>query len=409
MRCRLSTLVATAIGVALVQPHALASEGNRDSPDDRWWNPQLAALVHEGMRNNSDGDFAAASQVWKKLGEIAPHHPAANAHAVDTLYWLQIFDDDDTSYDDDILREGEEAIRKAEAWVEAHPNNARANMYLGHSLMNLGRLHGVRMRIYKAGVYGDKSFEALERALELDPNLTDAKFSLGLYYYYASLIPEVVQWLSFLWFVPTADAPLGLQYLGEVAEHADLFQFTAAFYLSNIRMYHPNRLDPAYALSTIEKLYEEHPQNSLIHFEVVEALLTADRYEEALRDATLLEAHQGKTRHERGRANMGRIWRARAEVFLGRPKRSLKLLESFGEDGPVVPSWGNRWVHVTRGQAKDTMGQREEALAMYQKVVALDLDPLFARSAQIAAKGIEKPFHPDRQTSAQDGQPKDSL
>ena len=87
----------------------------------------------------------------------------------------------------------------------------------------------------------------------------------------------------------------------------------------------------------------------------------------------------------------------------------MKLLESFGEDGPVVPSWGNRWVHVTRGQAKDTMGQREEALAMYQKVVALDLDPIFARSAQIAAKGIEKPFHPDRQASAQDGQPKDSL
>ena len=101
---------------------------------------------------------------------------------------------------------------------------------------------------------------------------------------------------------------------------------------------------------------------------------------------------------------MGRVWRARAQLLLGRPDLAWQLLAKFGEDGPDVPSWGNRWVHVTRGQAKDAVGERAAAIAEYERVMALDLDPKFARSAEFAAEGLEQPFRLSPQISSQGSQ-----
>ena len=373
--------------------------------ESRWHSAEVNALIHEGLRHNSDGDFEAAQEVWRQLGALAPHHPAANVHAVETLFWLQIFEDENRSLDEPILEQSEEGIRKAEEWVKERPQDARARLYLGQGLMNLGRLHGIRLRIYRAGKFGEQARKELERALELDPTLTDAKYPIGLYAYYASLVPDLVQWLNFLWFVPTANAPLGLQYLDEVRQGGDLYRFTATFYLANIRSYHDKWLDYVFALSTLQQLHAAHPRNSLIHFELLETLLLAGRYEEVLGEALTLEQHPGTGDHDRGRANMARLWRARAELYLGRPDTARQLLEGFGENGPAVPSWANRWVHVVRGQIADAEGERAEALAEYEKVTSLGLNPRFARSAELAAEGIQQPFRPRPQISAQEESP----
>ena len=391
---RFTALLAIAmLGIPAPQ-RVLAAEATHAAPRiaDLWDESEVDALIHEGLRDNSNGHFDAAARVWKRLGEAAPQHPAANVHAVDTLVWLQVFDNVDTRFDDRIVQQSEEGIRKAKAWVKARPSEARAHLYLGQALMSLGRLHGIRLRIYRAGLYGERARKELERALELDPSLTDAKYSIGLYAYYASAIPDLVQWLSFLWFIPTADAPLGLRYLEEVRRDGDLYQFSAAFYLANIRWYHDKWLDYPFALSTLEKLRKDHPRNSLIHFELLEVLLAAGRYEDVLRESRELESHPGTGRHDRGRANMGRIWRARAEVLLARPELGWRLLERFGEDGPMEPSWGNRWVHSTRGQIKDAMGERAQAIAEYERVMALKLNPKFDRATKIANKGVDEAF-----------------
>ncbi len=359
---------------------------------DLWDDPEIDSLIHEGLGHNSDGDFDAASEVWKRLAEAAPHHPAANVHAADTLIWLGLFEDDDTSFDDAIVRESEEGVRKAEAWLEARPGDARAHLYLGQTLMTLGRLHGVRGRIYRAGSYGERARKECERALAIDPSLTDAKYPIGLYAYYASLIPDVFQWLSFLWFIPKGDAALGLQYLADVEQTGDLYRFTAAFYLSNIRAFHERSLDRPAALASVTKLHERHPLNSLIHFELVENLVLAKRYEDARREALVLESHPGTGKHDRGRTSMARVWRARAEMYLGRSNEAWRLLEIFADDGPAEPDWGNLWVQLLRGQIRDLAGQRQEAISHYQRIAALDLNPNFNRTAVLAAEGLEEPF-----------------
>ncbi len=62
-------------------------------------------------------------------------------------------------------------------------------------------------------------------------------------------------------------------------------------------------------------------------------------------------------------------------------------------------------MEVSRGQIQDTMGEREEALAHYRRVMALKLNPTFNRSAEIAARGVKEPFHRRPWVAAQDPEP----
>ena len=86
------------------------------------------------------------------------------------------------------------------------------------------------------------------------------------------------------------------------------------------------------------------------------------------------------------------VWRARAELHLGNPSTSLEILEQFGEGQPATPSWGARWVVLTRGHIFDVMGRREDALAQYQAVKDLGLSPLYSRAAEAAVEGLDEPF-----------------
>jgi tetratricopeptide (TPR) repeat protein len=379
---------------ALALATMVASMGAAAAPEHT---PAVDQLIRQGIGHDADGNYEAAAATWERLRELAPEHPGAHVHATDTMYWLQVYEDDDERYDEAILRESLAGVRKSEAWVDEKPDAARAHLYLGQSLINLGRLHGIRGRLYKAGSLGERGREHLERSLELDPTLSDARFPLGLYAYYASQVPRLFQWFNFLWFVPKGNAQQGLRDLDEVRQRGDYYRFAGAFHLANIRTYHSAQ-DRALALAITRHLHEQHPSNSLVHFELVEVLMLERDYEEALIEARALEDHPGEAPHHRGRANVGRIWRARAELHLGRAQRAWETLETFGTDGPDVPGWGRRWVAVTRGQILDVQGERDGAIAQYRRVASPEsANP--DRSGQAARAGLEAPFALDEPAS----------
>ncbi|MDJ0869180.1 MAG: tetratricopeptide repeat protein [Myxococcota bacterium] len=358
-----------------------------------WDDPVVDRLVREGTRQNDDGDYDAAAETWARLRAHAPVHPAPHVHAVDTLYWLQVQSDDRGGFDEAIARECAAAIRKGEAWVAARPQDARAHFYLGQALFNRGRLHGMRAELYRAYRLGERGRLALERALALDPALHDAKFSLGLYAFYASQVPSLFKWLDFLWFIPKGDAEQGLRYFDEVYRYGERYRLTGGFFLSHALTFYEDP-DLARALAVTRELHARHPRNSIVHFDLVDLLLMVSDYEGAMREARALEAHPDPAEHHRGRANMARIWRARIELHRGRPEEAWTILETFGADGPANPDWGNRWVRVTRGQILDVQGQRARALAEYQHVASLDV-PRNPRSMVAARAGLEAPFQLD--------------
>jgi tetratricopeptide (TPR) repeat protein len=351
----------------------------------------LAAL-REGIRLNRQGDYGAALAHWREMAARDVADPTPHVYAADTLFWRMLYDDSDTRFDAAIERECQAAIRKARASLEANSDNAWSHFLVGQALMHQGRLNGIRLHLYRAGSLGEESRGHLERALELEPGLVDAKFQLGLYAYYASLVPKLFSWFSFLWFIPKGDGDLGLQYLSEVYARGDLERFKAGFFLGSIQTYHDGRLDRTRALEIMSDLHRAHPRNPLVHFERIELLALLERHEDVIRETLILEAEPAASRERLSRRAMARVWRARAEMLLGRPEAAWEILEVFGPDGPANPNWGARWVQATRGQILDLSGERDAALAEYQRVAALGLSSEDSRATGIAEQGLLAPF-----------------
>jgi tetratricopeptide (TPR) repeat protein len=356
-------------------------------------------LIRRGMRHNFAGEFEAANRVWRELRELDPAHPAGPLFEVSTLYWFQMFDESVTRWDAAILAGCVEAIALAQARLDADPDDLEGNLYMGLALMNRGRLRGIRGKYVKAGTDGEVAREHLERVLELRPDLVDGRFQIGLYYYYASLVPRIVsRFFGWLWFVPSGDGPTGLRYLHEVLETGDLFRDDAAFMLVNIYTYHEPEFRH-HALVLVRHLHERFPRNALIHFELIELLYLQRDWRGVIAEASRLEAETGGSELERGRRTMATVWRARAELLSGEPQAAWQTLAGFGDDGPQSPNWAGAWINLTRGQILDVQGERGSAVAEYRRVLAYESPKGSERASELAEQALQRPFRIEERPS----------
>jgi tetratricopeptide (TPR) repeat protein len=355
-------------------------------------------LLREGVRLDLQGRHDAALDVWERMRAQDPTDPAPVVFETNTLYWIMVYDDEDTRHDDRIAALCDEAIALARARVEADDADPDAHFLLGHALMNRGRLHGWRGRYYKAGRDGEEARAHLERAVALRPGFTDARYHLGLYYFYASLIPQLVtRWLGWLWFVPTGNAEEGIAFVADVAHNGDVFRDEARFMLANIYTYHsPEKREEA--LRLMAGVAERYPENVLIRFELIEALYENGLVERTIAEADRLAAHAPRTRRERGRVVMAPVWKARAEILRDHPERALETLAPYLAAPPERPLWGTAWIDLVRGHAFDALGRRDEAIVLYERVIAREPPRRSRRAARLAKEAIESPYEPPRPT-----------
>src|SRR5207237_8072741 len=115
-----------------------------------------------------------------------------------------------TAREQAVARAGGEAIAAAEDWTRREPQRGEAWFYVGAAygpLVNWRALRGQRVAAARAA---SKVKDALERALQLDPSLDDAYFGIGLYHYYADVVPGYAKLLRWLLLLPGGDRAAAL-------------------------------------------------------------------------------------------------------------------------------------------------------------------------------------------------------
>ena len=378
-----------AIGSLLAAPmaRAVSAQSHVGAADAK---AQRTQLIMRGIRYNFEGRLEDALEVWQRLRVLDPDDPAPPVLETSTWFWYESFGSGDSDLESKIVASCEEGLKKAKVLRARDMNSAEAHYWYGTALSNLARMYGSSGRFLKAGGVGGEGIEELEAAYKLDPKLVDAHYSPGYMLFYASLLPNLVKWLSFLWFVPTGDAEMGISYLDDVARSGQMNSDDAVLMLMSIHTYHTKEF--AKARSHAEALHARFPDNSVIEFELIEIAFAEEDYEGVIKAARRLEARKFTLPRDQGRVDVARIWRARAELALGKTDASKKTLEVFGEGEPAIPSWGAPWVMVIRGQIFDVMGRRDEARARYQAVVDLGESPIFSRSTELALEWQQVPF-----------------
>ena len=305
-------------------------------------------------------------------GRDAPAPPETCTVLAAVASWWRIrLDANDTSTDGAFSAQVERAIAVSDAWATREPRRAEAWFYLGASYAARSQWRSLRGEPLAAARDGKRIKEALEQAARLDPGLRDAHFGLGLYQYYADVVPGALKVLRWLLLLPGGDRAAGLRAMEEARTGARLVRGEADYQLHLIYLWYEQA--PERALELVRALRARHPRNP--HFAVIEAEIHDVHRSDPV---AALEAWRGLAgAAAAGRVEMAPTAMARARLGmaveldrLGDTDYAIDELRRLLGSSPRSPVGIAAEARLQLGRALDRLGVRAEAAAEYKAALA---------------------------------------
>ncbi len=239
---------------------------------------------------------------------------ACSALAAVSLYWQILLDPESRRFDGRLNEVAAAAVAASQAWTKREPGNGEAWFYLAGAYAPLVQWRVLRGQRLAAAREGRRVKDALERALQLDPSLEDAHFGIGLYHYYADVVPAAAKILRWLLLLPGGDRTLGLQEMLQARQRGALLKGEADYQLHLIYLWYEH--NPAHAIELLRGLDAKYPFNPLFLQRIADAQerYVHDRAASVSSWQTLLE-----------RARAGRVYDA--QRIESRARRELATLE----------------------------------------------------------------------------------
>ncbi len=336
--------------------------------------PVVEGDVQSAISQIYNLEFYDASLSVERIIQARPDHPAGYFFKAMILWWRILINFDNESYDelfDDML---EKVIALCDDRLEHNPDDVTALFFKGGSLGFRGRLRANRGNWIGAAQDGVAALPIVRRAHELAPDNTDVLLGIGIYNYYASVIPERYPLVKPLMiFFPSGDHDLGLEQLETAARSSRYASTEATYFLAQSHYQYEKNYVRALEFSQI--LHERHPRNPLFHRYVGRSLVSLGRWDEAFSvffdiqrrcqerwtgydDQAVREAYYyiGMTYFNRQQ------YRESRETF----ELCIRYSESLDKDEE-----SGFWVMavLTLGKIADLEHRREEAKRLYEKVL----------------------------------------
>ncbi|MGD0922823.1 MAG: hypothetical protein ABSA70_13810 [Terriglobia bacterium] len=237
---------------------------------------ELRVLGRRGLELMMDGDLDSAIRIFRDIQGRDPQSPLGYLLEADATWWriyyatANLVDPDvfaatdlpTTPYDSHFKDLVNATITKSESRIRAQQDVARNYLYQGMAYALRARLEGLRDRDLPTARAGKKMRALLLRALQLDPNLTDAYLGVGIYNYFVDTLSAIVKILSWLIGLPGGNRVEGLQQLQLTAEKGELTRAEAKFYLAK-NYSRQNERQYARSLELFQQLAREYPHNPL--------------------------------------------------------------------------------------------------------------------------------------------------
>jgi hypothetical protein len=275
-----------------------------------------------------------------------------------------------TSLDKELERRVQQAVNLATARLRADPRDARALLARGGAWGVASRYHMFRAHKSEAARDGARMRADLLDLRRLEPDNAEALFGLGLYDYYADVLPRALKLLRVLARIPGGDRERGLSAIEEAKERAVLHRTEVQVQLYEIHAWYEKR--PDRALAEARDLVRRHPGWPLWPLKLAEHLrermgLYAESAEVARR---LMESEERRPAHRRGAAGaLARIALGEALLLDLRLEDARRVLLPVRDGGRGGPAAGQR-ARLLLARALELDGDRDGAQAHLQRAAA---------------------------------------
>lgn len=328
---------------------------------------RIYQLSFEGIDFAYNMAFDKALDKFDEILSIDHANPHGHLLKAVSHYYLYLVDMDNKEAADDFKNFATQAIEIANKKLQANKDDIDALFVLGTINMYLAAFYGENDSWVRAYWYGKEGIKYLEAVVAKNPDYYDAYLGLGLYHYYAAVLPKLVKAISFLLGVE-ADRMRGLRELQLAKEKGTFARVEANFFLGYINLYLENNYPRA--LQSFRELCKHYPDNPVFR------IVLGDTYRKVGKHDLAIEAYQHSVSDSMIQRFprivnssyylMGNIYFEKND--LGKAVEMYRLAvensAKFPDKDDGVYSWGL----FKEGECHEMLGNRELAVSFYERV-----------------------------------------
>jgi tetratricopeptide (TPR) repeat protein len=266
--------------------------------------------------------------------------------------------------------------------------------YRGRAQLGKAQVNVLSRSYWSAGRNARKAKNDLEEFLKHAPDNGDAQGDLGAFLYFADTLPGVIKFVSKLLFFPTGDRDRGLEMIHFAASNPGVFRLDYQIGVAAIDLLFEGYLEQG--AIAMRALVDEHPGYTRL-VEPFGVLSPLDPLN--IREHQRLEDDVLATRLDMTGAWMDwslikriQLHRAYADMYFRSPSEALDQFTKFIDDPEERPDWALPLALINRGQLYAKSGRTDEALAAFERVLAIDTMSHFHDRAVQMPKSLEKPW-----------------
>ena len=311
------------------------------------------------------------------------------------IQWERIMSNfDDESQDEKLYILLDVVVDICEKRLNENPEDVAAMFFKGGAMGFRGRLRANRGKWLGAANDGIVALPLVRKAYEIEPDNYDVLLGIGIYNYYAAVIPDKYPFVKpAMIFFPNGDRKKGLEQLRQASLHAKYAQVEAMYFL--MQNYFTYEKDYIKALELARKLHEKYPNNSMFYRYLGRCLVSTGYLGEA--NDIFIDIINRYTQKQFGYdmydAREAHYYIGKFEFLAGRFDTALKSFYACDEISRKLDkeetSGFMSLANLIVGMIYDAQGKRQYAIQQYNKVLAMKE---YENSYRDAQKYLQQPY-----------------
>ncbi|MDA3895355.1 MAG: hypothetical protein PF482_04310 [Desulfobacteraceae bacterium] len=368
----------------------------------------IRRILINGIEVNFSGDYDRAAKIFSSIEKEDPNHPAQSFYQAVVLFWKNSVAEGTPLFINSIRQHLNKAIEQSEQMIAVDENDLDALHYIGLSYIYLGRLEAHSGNMYKGGVLGERGRKYFERAIEICEHQNcyetesnaghcrpceDLYFPLGAYSYFAGRLPQFLQAINFLWFIPSGSTEEGLDDLERAYRKSDLHRLGAQSLLAGIFLsFETNRIDDARKLS--DDLVRRFPDNPYLEIQHANILMASGQNHAASENArkVIKKADCGLRSYDVIVRQRALLIKAEAAIRQENTTAAKEILTQLKNNPTFQNNSLTPHTDLLLGMMADIEMKREKAIEYYEQAESYKGGQRNRIVARKAKQYLEEPF-----------------
>jgi len=364
------------------------------------WDAPILRVIDLSLNENFDSAHTLTDSL------IAAHPERSEPYFYKgTVYWRQSMNvRDGAKYDEETLKYLGMAIETTEKQIKCNGESAERFLWLGNAYGLRTGLRMLRKEVFEGVVDGIEGRGYLDEAMEMDPDLADANFGIGLSDYILSRNPTILRAVQRLFSLPSGDRQGGLRHLDIAIESGTFNRQDARSARAYLDLYY--EMNAPSARTRFTELLASYPNSLDYRIRYVDTMLRLQmEHGENLATAIIDSvnaihkiAFQRRWPLFRWREAKLTFTKGMCHFLLGHNDRARAFLQTTAARSRDKKNWLVGPAELTLGKITDLAGNRDIAKAHYKRAERRDDvwgSHKEARRYQIQPyQGIEPPSRP---------------